>query len=105
MATREDNIYFARLAEQGERYNDMIEYMTEVANVSHIIPRQPSFFANYLCNAQSSLKDNTLEQKWHLKKKNETLSWFNLDTIETTEPAEVNCLRNDVIFTLMYMCF
>ena len=34
MATREDNIYFARLAEQGERYEDMIKYMTEVANVS-----------------------------------------------------------------------
>ena len=35
MATsREDNIYFARLAEQGERYEDMIRYMKLVANVS-----------------------------------------------------------------------
>ena len=36
MATkeREDNIYYARLAEQGERYEDMIRYMKEVANVS-----------------------------------------------------------------------
>ena len=31
---REDNIYYARLAEQGERYEDMIRYMKEVANVS-----------------------------------------------------------------------
>ena len=31
---REDNIYYARLAEQGERYEDMIEYMGKVANVS-----------------------------------------------------------------------
>ena len=31
---REDNIYYARLAEQGERYEDMIRYMKEVAKVS-----------------------------------------------------------------------
>ena len=31
---REDNIYYARLAEQGERYEDMIEYMKKVAAVS-----------------------------------------------------------------------
>ena len=36
MASRErdDNIYYARLAEQGERYEDMIRYMKEVAAVS-----------------------------------------------------------------------
>jgi len=32
--SREDNIYFARLAEQGERYEDMIRYMKLVATVS-----------------------------------------------------------------------
>ena len=31
MTSREDSIYFARLAEQGERYEDMIKYMKEVA--------------------------------------------------------------------------
>ena len=31
---REDNIYFARLSEQGERYEDMIKYMKVVAKVS-----------------------------------------------------------------------
>ena len=34
MAAREDNIYYARLAEQGERYEDMIKYMKEVSMVS-----------------------------------------------------------------------
>ena len=34
MASREDNIYFARLAEQGERYEDMIKYMKDVSQVS-----------------------------------------------------------------------
>jgi hypothetical protein len=34
--SREDNIYFARLAEQGERYEDMIRYMKQVSNVSHL---------------------------------------------------------------------
>ena len=31
---RDDNVYYARLAEQGERYEDMIRYMKEVAAVS-----------------------------------------------------------------------
>jgi hypothetical protein len=31
--TREDYIYYARLAEQGERYEDMIRYMKEVSRV------------------------------------------------------------------------
>jgi hypothetical protein len=35
--TREDYIYYARLAEQGERYEDMIRYMKEVSRVSHEI--------------------------------------------------------------------
>jgi 14-3-3 protein epsilon len=29
--SREDSIYFARLSEQGERYEDMIKYMKQVA--------------------------------------------------------------------------
>ena len=33
---RDDNVYYARLAEQGERYEDMIRYMKEVAAVSNI---------------------------------------------------------------------
>jgi hypothetical protein len=35
MGSREDSIYFARLAEQGERYEDMIRYMKLVAVVSY----------------------------------------------------------------------
>lgn len=31
---REDCIYFARLSEQGERYEDMINYMKKVCKVS-----------------------------------------------------------------------
>jgi hypothetical protein len=34
MGSREDNIYKARLAEQGERYEDMINFMKNVASVS-----------------------------------------------------------------------
>ena len=40
MGSREDNIYFARLAEQGERYEDMIRYMKLVAMVSHFESEQ-----------------------------------------------------------------
>ena len=32
--SRQDNIYFARLSEQGESYEDMINYMKKVAEVS-----------------------------------------------------------------------
>jgi hypothetical protein len=39
MTSREDNIYYARLAEQGERYEDMIKYMKEVSKVSLIHPK------------------------------------------------------------------
>ncbi len=41
MTSREDNIYYARLAEQGERYEDMIRYMKEVSKVS------PACFFNH----------------------------------------------------------
>ena len=34
---REDCIYFARLSEQGERYEDMIKYMKIVSKVSKIL--------------------------------------------------------------------
>ena len=37
MTSREDNIYYARLAEQGERYEDMIRYMKEVCKVNFYI--------------------------------------------------------------------
>lgn len=33
---REDNIYYARLAEQGERYEDMIRYMKEVSAMGQL---------------------------------------------------------------------
>ena len=36
--SREDSIYFARLSEQGERYEDMIKYMQIVAKVSNLGP-------------------------------------------------------------------
>ena len=32
--SRDDSIYYARLSEQGERYDDMIKYMKIVAKVS-----------------------------------------------------------------------
>jgi len=43
MASREDNIYFARLAEQAERYEDMIKYMKTVAHVSTVFWDAPLF--------------------------------------------------------------
>ena len=36
MASRDDYIYYARLAEQGERYEDMIKYMKTVSEVRRL---------------------------------------------------------------------
>ena len=33
-ASRDDNVYFAKLAEQAERYDDMVRYLKKVAMVS-----------------------------------------------------------------------
>ena len=45
MASRDKSIYFARLAEQGERYEDMIRYMKEVVKVRMVL---------YSCGAVSA---------------------------------------------------
>jgi hypothetical protein len=42
--SRDDNIYFARLSEQGERYEDMIKYMKAVARVSLLYYKNHSVF-------------------------------------------------------------
>ena len=42
MASREDYIYYARLAEQGERYEDMIKYMKIVSEVSKLANLGPA---------------------------------------------------------------
>lgn len=42
MVSREDNIYYARLAEQGERYEDMIKYMKKVSEVTISFTKYPS---------------------------------------------------------------
>lgn len=45
MASRDDYIYYARLAEQGERYEDMIKYMKTVSEVRK--PHMDSIIAIY----------------------------------------------------------
>ena len=56
---REDNIYYARLAEQGERYEDMIRYMKEVANVSDLSPSRECLLL--------PAKTNMMQEKWQAK--------------------------------------
>ncbi len=52
---RDDNIYYARLAEQGERYEDMIRYMKEVAKVSYFPSSSSSF------QTEQSVSDNRIQ--------------------------------------------
>ena len=35
--SREDNVYFAKLAEQAERYDDMVKHMKDIVSVLHYI--------------------------------------------------------------------
>ncbi len=53
---REDNIYYARLAEQGERYEDMIRYMKDVAAVSIPPLTQPLKDSSSLLNCFSTMQ-------------------------------------------------
>lgn len=62
MGSREDNIYYARLAEQGERYEDMIRYMKLVATV---------FLLSYCVVGQSAFERRTQPPVCRLQK----LSW------------------------------
>ena len=50
---REDNIYYARLAEQGERYEDMIRYMKEVSNVSIVDAINDVSLLRFYCDNDS----------------------------------------------------
>ena len=56
MATREDYIYYARLAEQGERYEDMIKYMKIVSEVRNCFKRLLLFFLYMKCTTTSIME-------------------------------------------------
>ena len=60
---RDDNIYYARLAEQGERYEDMIKYMKEVAMVSKAIINLTILIQHW---GIVTAKNNSLKHLWSI---------------------------------------
>lgn len=47
MASREDSVYMAKLAEQAERYDEMVIYMKDVAKVSLLSISIPFALTSY----------------------------------------------------------
>jgi len=63
MASRDKSIYFARLAEQGERYEDMIRYMKEVVKVrirGYVRGHQIFLIGNFSNNVSVALGGTTV---------------------------------------------
>ena len=60
---RDDNIYYARLAEQGERYEDMIKYMKEVAMVSKAITKTD--WTKDLMSPVSSIENTSVHHEFN----------------------------------------
>ena len=70
MASREDYIYYARLAEQGERYEDMIKYMKIVSEVSKLFHLESASLIGTKCNKKQRQKQYshwTCHEFWNLK--------------------------------------
>ena len=94
---RDDNIYYARLAEQGERYEDMIRYMKEVAAVS--IPSLTQSLSNY-----PSLFDcfKTISVRWLVD-----WHWLKLSSWITPCQFEMETTFNvsvSILLTFFYFC-
>ena len=45
--SREDTLYYAKLAEQAERYEDMVKYMKDIATVINLIIHKVEWGGTY----------------------------------------------------------
>lgn len=70
--SREDNIYFARLSEQGERYEDMINYMKAVARVSRWVHWSNMY---YVLDWQRAFKRRKKSVECRLQEFGEDKTW------------------------------
>eukprot|EP00927_Polykrikos_kofoidii_P054978 TRINITY_DN492_c0_g1_i2.p1 TRINITY_DN492_c0_g1~~TRINITY_DN492_c0_g1_i2.p1 ORF type:complete len:242 (+),score=47.84 TRINITY_DN492_c0_g1_i2:73-798(+) len=79
--SREQNVYFAKLAEQAERYDEMSKYMMNVGNVDHLLSvEERNLLSVAYKNAVGSRRAawriiTSVEQKEQSKGNDENASW------------------------------
>ena len=102
--SREDYIYFARLSEQAERYEDMIKYMKQAANVSTIYPE--SIYTQFLCvqydQDLSNDERNLLSVAYKNSVKTRRDAWRTIQAIQNKEELKVSGYLFSLIIVLMY---
>lgn len=90
--SREDYIYFARLSEQAERYEDMIKYMKEAANVSTIFVNR--FILIFICvqydQDLSNDERNLLSVAYKNSVKTRRDAWRTIQAIQNKEELKVS---------------
>lgn len=90
--SREDNIYFARLSEQGERYEDMIKYMKAVAKVGSKINKEKLNFDCEMQNEKELSNDerNLLSVAYKNSVKTRRDAWRTIQAIYNKEEVKVS---------------
>jgi len=86
---REDCIYFARLSEQGERYEDMIFYMKKVSKVSF---KSRSELIRFIQFGQELSNDerNLLSVAYKNSVKSRRDAWRTISAIQNKEELKVS---------------
>lgn len=89
--SREDYIYFARLSEQAERYEDMIKYMKQAANVS-IVETHPNLILLQIQYDQDLSNDerNLLSVAYKNSVKTRRDAWRTIQAIQNKEELKVS---------------
>ena len=102
-ASREDNIYFARLAEQGERYEDMIKYMKEVSKSGHEMSNEERNLLSVAYKNSVGARRTAWRTIQAIQNKEETRDSHFLDLIKgyrTKIEIELEDICNDVLSIL-----
>lgn len=97
--SREDSIYFARLSEQGERYEDMIKYMQIVAKVSLRI--LSINFVLQFPNELSNDERNLLSVAYKNSVKTRRDAWRTIQAIQNKEELKVSSRLSHNLFPIL----
>ena len=99
--SREDYIYFARLSEQAERYEDMIKYMKQAANVSTSFVNR--FILIFICvqydQDLSNDERNLLSVAYKNSVKTRRDAWRTIQAIQNKEELKVSRYFFDFLIT------
>ena len=91
--SREDYIYYARLAEQGERYEDMIRYMKEVSKVRIINKENIGVLKQFVLQSGQELSNeerNLLSVAYKNSVGSRRTAWRTISAIQNKEEYKVS---------------